>query len=159
MNSVVAPQLAMRGMQEEDLTIVMSNEYACYVPPWSKGIMRDCIKSNYVCLVCELDEKAIGHCIMSVAAGEAHILNICIHPRHQGKGLGRKVLRHMVRLASEDNVDTLFLEVRVSNSVAITLYENEGFTEIGVRRAYYPSIEGGKEDAIVYAKPLVCIED
>lgn len=64
------------------------------------------------------------------------------------------MLKRLFRIACERNADTMFLEVRESNSVARALYERQGFTEIGQRRGYYPA-QAGREDAIIYAKTLL----
>jgi ribosomal-protein-alanine N-acetyltransferase len=92
--------------------------------------------------------------VLSVAVGEAHVLNVCVHPDWQGRGLGRRILDRLLRLAREHEADTAFLEVRASNTVAQRLYESAGFNEIGVRRGYYPA-RVGREDAVVYAKTLI----
>ncbi len=149
-----APSLQLRPMSDEDLQQVFETEQAAYTHPWTKGILHDCIHSGYCCLVAELDGKMVGHGVMSVAIGEAHLLNICISPSMQGQGLGRRLLRRMIRRALERNADTLFLEVRMSNHAARGLYESEGFCEVGRRRGYYPADDHNREDAMVYAKPL-----
>ena len=86
-------------------------------------------------------------------AGEAHLLTITVAPEHQGKKLGKALLQHIVEWA-EPQAETLFLEVRVSNQKAINLYLNEGFNELGIRRNYYPSPTGGREDAMLMALDL-----
>ncbi|MEG3194120.1 ribosomal protein S18-alanine N-acetyltransferase, partial [Lysobacter sp. D1-1-M9] len=91
---------------------------------------------------------------LSVAAGEAHVLNICIAPEYQGRGLGRTLLRSLVRVAKARRVDRVFLEVRPSNPGAIQLYESEGFNEIGRRPRYYPARQG-REDALVMALEML----
>jgi ribosomal-protein-alanine N-acetyltransferase len=90
---------------------------------------------------------------MSIAAGECHLLNLCVHPDWQGRQFGRKLLRWLLSIARRQNADTAFLEVRRSNRAAIALYETEGFGEVGIRRGYYPHKEG-REDAIIMARPL-----
>ena len=70
---------------------------------------------------------------MSVAVGEAHVLNVCVEPDMQGQGLGRKLLERMLTVARERHADTAYLEVRVSNERAIALYESMGFREVGHR--------------------------
>jgi ribosomal-protein-alanine N-acetyltransferase len=100
-----------------------------------------------------LDRRIVGHGIMSVAAGECHILNLCVHPDFQGRRLGRRMLRRLLDLARRHNADTAFLEVRGSNRPAITLYASEGFGEVGIRRGYYPRAEG-REDAVIMARWL-----
>ena len=147
-------QLKLRPMQRQDLTAVMLIEQRAYPFPWTEGIMQDCLRVGYCSWVVSVADDLVGYCIMSVAAGEAHILNICIDPDWQCKGLGRRMMGQMIRLATERDTDTLFLEVRASNRQAIALYESLGFNEIHVRRDYYP-VAKGKEDALVFALPFV----
>ena len=148
------PSILIRPMLIGDLAAVVEVEYSAYTHPWSEGIIRDCLKVGYNCYVCVQGDRPVGHAVMSIAVGEAHLLNLCIGPDWQGRGLGRRMLRRMVRVAGEHDADTLFLEVRESNAAARWLYESEGFNEIGRRRDYYPA-PGGREDAIVYAKALL----
>ena len=148
------PPLHLRPMEGSDVGVVLDVERAAYPIPWTEGNFRDCLHAGYCCWVLEVDERVVGHGVLSVAAGEAHVLNLCIHPDWQGRGLGRRLLDRLLRLAREHEADTAFLEVRVSNRVAQRLYETAGFNEIGQRRGYYPG-HGGREDAIVYAKALI----
>jgi ribosomal-protein-alanine N-acetyltransferase len=90
---------------------------------------------------------------MSCAAGEGHLLNLCVAPEHQGHGQGRRLLRQVFEVARWQRLQRLFLEVRPSNPQAIALYESEGFNEIGKRPNYYPAAKG-REDGIVMAIEL-----
>jgi ribosomal-protein-alanine N-acetyltransferase len=146
------PQFQLRPMRVEDLPRVMPIEEAAYSHYWTEGIFRDCIRVGYQCWVAEIGSELVGHAVMSVAVGEAHILNLCIDPRRQGQGLGL-LLQRMLRIAGELQADTAYLEVRESNRVAQALYESMGFTQVGQRPDYYPD-EEGRENALVYAKTL-----
>ncbi len=148
------PLLVIRKMTKHDVADVMAVEERAYTHPWTEGILRDCIRVGYSCWVCEMDGQLVGHAVMSTAIGEAHLLNLCIDPEQQRQGIGRRMLHRLLRMAQERQADTMFLEVRSSNHPARQLYAAEGFTEIGDRRGYYPA-HGGREDAILYAKPLV----
>jgi len=147
------PLLRLRAMETDDLAEVMAVEVTTYSHPWSESIFRDCLRVGYCCWVMELDGVVIGYGVMSIAAGESHVLNVTVSPDYQGRGLGRKILQRLLRLAKDHHVDTVFLEVRCTNRIAQILYESEGFNEIGQRRGYYPGI-GGREDALVFAKVL-----
>jgi len=149
------PRLIIRNMRADDLEAVFANEQAAYTHPWTKGILRDCLRVGYQCQVVEQDGELVGHAVLSAAAGEAHLLNISVAPDRQGRGVGRRLLRRMLRLAGEQGADTVFLEVRVSNTSAQYLYQAEGFCEVGRRSGYYPHGANGREDAVIYAKPLV----
>jgi ribosomal-protein-alanine N-acetyltransferase len=147
-----APQL--RPMRESDLAAVMRIEMRAYDYPWTYGIFQDCLRYGYCCWVFERDDCVDGYGIMSIAAGEAHILNLCVRPEVRRHGLGRKILNYLVDLARRHDADTVLLEVRPSNRAAVSLYHELGFNEVGTRRNYYPA-ESGREDAMILAKTLL----
>ncbi len=140
-----------RTMHYADLKRVVEIEQSAYSHPWTIGIFRDCIRVGYNSWVYELDGNIMGYGIIMLAPGEAHILNICVDPEYQGKGLGRQILRHLVHHCQLTDIDMVILEVRSSNEIASALYRSEGFHELGVRKNYYPA-DDGREDAIIYAK-------
>lgn len=149
--SVAVPRL--RPMREDDVPGVMVVELLNYPYPWTEGIMRDCLRARYSCWVYETDEVVIGYGILSVGAGEAHVLNISVHPEFQGLGLGRELMAHLLDTARNRGADTVFLEVRPSNRAAVHLYESMGFNQAGLRRDYYPAARG-REDALIMALAL-----
>jgi ribosomal-protein-alanine N-acetyltransferase len=141
-------------MQVEDLSQVMAIEETVYPYPWTLGIFQDCLRVGYCCWVLNLDQQVIGYGVMSVVVDESHILNICVDPKWQGKGLGIKLLRRLLKLARQHGAETAFLEVRIGNKAAIGLYEKLGFVEIGQRRGYYPDRNQTREDAKVMSLEL-----
>lgn len=147
----------LRVMAEADLDAVMRIEVRAYPFPWTHGIFRDCLRAGYPAWVLELDGALIGYGMLSVAADEAHILNVCAAPEVQGRGHGRRLLRALVQQARMRGAQRLFLEVRPSNPHAMALYLAEGFNEIGRRPRYYPAHDG-REDAIVMAMELLSEE-
>ncbi len=147
-------RLTSRSMREQDLVSVMQIEVAAYPQPWNEGIFRDCFKAGYQCTLYELEDELVGYSVISMAAGEAHLLNLCMHPAYQGAGLGRAALEQVLMMAKTKHTETLYLEVRVSNLAARRLYESAGFNEIGQRFNYYPATHG-REDALIFAKVLV----
>jgi ribosomal-protein-alanine N-acetyltransferase len=146
------PQL--RVMQSGDLDAVIAIETAAYEFPWTLGIFRDCLRAGYECWVLHRREEIIGYGVLSVGAGEAHLLNACIAPAHQGCGHGRHLVKRMIELARWHRVQRIFLEVRPSNRAAIALYPTLGFNEIAMRPNYYPA-QNGREDALVMAMELL----
>lgn len=144
----------MRAMQEHDLARVMEIELAAYEFPWTQGIFRDCLRGGYGCWVLDRQGSIIGYGVLNVAAGEAHILNVCVAPEAQGEGHGRQLVRRLIDLARWHRAERVFLEVRPSNPRAIALYDSLGFNEIGRRPRYYPARDG-REDAIVMAQELL----
>jgi ribosomal-protein-alanine N-acetyltransferase len=149
-----APPATLRAMRESDLETVLAIEIRAYAFPWTMSIFRDCLNAGYPAWLLVQDETVIGYGIVSIAAGEAHILNICIDPAAQGQGHGRRLLRTLIRISRHHRAERIFLEVRPSNPRAIALYFDEGFNEIGRRPRYYPA-NMGREDAIVMAIELL----
>lgn len=143
----------MRPMRENDLDAVIAIEQRAYPFPWTRGIFRDCLRADYPAWVLQLDGGVIGYGVLSIAADEAHILNLCTDPDAQGRGHGRRLLRSLLQIARGRGVRRMFLEVRPSNPHAIALYHDEGFNEIGRRPRYYPA-KDGREDALVMAMEL-----
>lgn len=137
-------------MREDDLDIVMAIERRAYPFPWTHGIFRDCLRAGYPAWILQGEDAVLGYGVLSVAADEAHVLNLCIDPHHQGAGHGRRLLRTLLQIARGHGAQRVFLEVRPSNPQAIALYFDEGFNEIGRRPRYYPAKQG-QEDAIVMA--------
>lgn len=142
------PDVLIRPMSESDVSDVIAVERASYQFPWSEGIFRDCLRVGYVCRVVTVGEAIIGYGVMSVGAGEAHILNLCVGEMYRGRGVGRKLLTYMIERGAAAGMSEAFLEVRPSNTSAIRLYLSLGFEQVGMRRGYYQAA-GGREDAAV----------
>jgi len=140
-------------MTADDLPAVMAIESRAYAFPWTAGIFRDCLRVGYCCWCCEEDGELLGYGVMSVAAGESHILNLTVRPESQRCGIGARLLRHFMQLARRHEADTVLLEVRPSNRPAIALYRKLGFNEIGLRPDYYPAADG-REPALILARSL-----
>lgn len=153
MNALLKPVIAYRAMRESDFPAVMAVEPTLYSHPWTHGIFNDSLKAGYVCEVCETGGELVGYAVMMMVLDEAHLLNISIAKPFQGRGLGRDLLNHFAVLAKERGGLTMFLEVRVSNTTAIRLYESMGFNEFSVRKGYYPA-KHGREDAILMGLAL-----
>jgi ribosomal-protein-alanine N-acetyltransferase len=150
MSAAVHPRTEIRPMQPADLKGVAAVERAAYAYPWSLGIFRDCLLAGYYSLVLDVGGTVTGYGIMSMAAREAHILNLCVHPRAQHLGYGRNLLNALLAKAREADTDRVFLEVRPSNAIALRLYKSVGFEQIGMRPAYYQA-PNGREDAVILA--------
>jgi ribosomal-protein-alanine N-acetyltransferase len=145
---------ALRPMREDDLDAVMEIECRAYPFPWTRGIFRDCLRAGYPAWVLDEGGALVGYGLLSIAAGEAHILNVCSAPEAQGRGHGRRLVRTLLQQARGRGAQRVFLEVRPSNTAAIALYHAQGFNEIGRRPRYYPAANG-REDAIVMALELL----
>lgn len=143
----------LRPMALADLPAVLVVERAAYFSPWAESHFRDSLRHNHECWVVVAGDALLGHGILSAVAHEGELLNLCLAPEAQGRGLGARLLSHLLDRARARDCDEVFLEVRDSNGAARRLYRKAGFQEIGRRRGYYPSAEGA-EDARVLRREL-----
>jgi ribosomal-protein-alanine N-acetyltransferase len=151
MSAQIEIQPVLRPMRREDVPKVITIEREIYPYPWTEGIFFDCLRVGYGCWVLEHNAELAGYGVVTLAAGEAHLLNLSVAREHQGRGLGRTLLRHLIDFIRRLGGEVVFLEVRPSNRAAVQLYESEGFARIGTRHRYYPADEG-REDAWVFSR-------
>ena len=151
--SLLSAEPRCSPLVEALLPEVMVIENTVYDYPWTEGIFRDCLRAGYHCRVIRDAEQIVAYAVMSVAAGESHLLNVCVSPAHRRRGLARVMVAHLLDLAERQRAQIMFLEVRPSNKAALNLYRDIGFAEVGVRGGYYPAAEG-REDALVMARAL-----
>lgn len=145
--------VVVRRMVHDDLADIADIERRSYDFPWSHGVFRDCLLAGYNCLVLVHEDRPVGYGILSVAAGEAHVLNLCVDPAHRARGYGEQLLDAMLRISRGAGVREIFLEVRPSNETAIRLYRKKGFHQIASRPSYYQATHG-REDAAVLVRKL-----
>ena len=138
---------------EEDIDIVLDIERQSNPFPWTIKNFKDCVEKGYYSLVLKEAKQVIGFAILSVSIEESHLLNIGLTSSRRGQGLGRELLEKMIMAAEVMGSKKIFLEVRVSNIIAIDLYKASGFKEIGLRKNYY-RLKDGREDAILMSKSL-----
>ena len=138
----------LRKMNLADVDAVMRIEQDVHAHPWTRGNFTDALNSGCVCKVYEADGEMLGYVVLMPAVDEAQLLDISIAAAHQRKGLGRKLLEETMKIARGVNMRRVLLEVRPSNAAALELYRAAGFSQIGLRRGYYPK-DNGREDAIV----------
>lgn len=147
------PSLWFRPMTLSDVERVMKVEQDVYQFPWTERIFSDCIRVGYHCWLVLQNRDLVGHAVISVAAGESHMLNLSIGKRFQRQGFGRQFIEFLIDDARNSKAETMLLEVRPSNIAAINCYNSAGFNEIGSRKDYYPAADG-REDALLFARHI-----
>jgi len=135
-------------MTDQDLPAVMRIEPTIYSHPWTLGNFRDSLNAGHSAWVMIVAGELAGYALVMMVLDEAHLLNISVAKSFQGQGLGRALLAQMIAVSRRYHAANMFLEVRVSNTSAIALYETMGFCEMGIRRNYYPA-KSGREDAVL----------
>jgi ribosomal-protein-alanine N-acetyltransferase len=143
----------LREMTETDLAWIVPIERQAYPFPWPADYFRHCLRSGCVCRVLEQDSSVVGYGIFAIEQDRAHVLNLCVRPEFQGRGLGTRLLNHLLNLARRRGARYALLEVRPSNYAARGLYQRMGFARSGVRKRYYPAADG-REDALILTRPL-----
>lgn len=161
-------RVAFEPMTTADLDAVHALEMSAYAHPWSRKHFRDSLQAGYpaVMLLGEPlpGEKAVteradgrrllGYVVAMSGVDEVHLLNITVAPAHQRQGWARFMLDALALWSRGQQAHWLWLEVRESNAAARRLYERYGFTQVGVRKGYYPTGQIQREDAVVMSLQL-----
>lgn len=127
-----------------DINGIKAVENRCFSTPWSENMIISSIENGCIMVVVEIDNKVVGYAGL-YPSGD--IANVAVIPNEQGKGYGTELVKELIKVAKINDIEKLFLEVRVSNIKAIKLYEKCGFEKISVRKKYYKD----GEDALIYA--------
>ncbi|MDR3352694.1 MAG: ribosomal protein S18-alanine N-acetyltransferase [Zoogloeaceae bacterium] len=145
--------LELLPMQASDLAAVAALEALAQAFPWRERHFADALEAGYPAWILGQGGNLLGFLVLMLALDEAHLLNVAVAPRHQGKGLGARLLRHGIVWSAAQGAKKLYLEVRPSNQKALALYRCLGFVEIGRRKGYYPA-NSGREDGLVLCRAL-----
>jgi len=138
--------MLIRRMTIEDIQAVVEIEKKCFSSPWSEKSFQDSIsRKDTIFLVCE-EGSITGYIGMYISFDEASITNVAVSPEFRKRGYGEQLVAEAKLAAKEANAENIFLEVRVSNEPAISLYKKMGFEELGIRKKFY---EHPVEDAII----------
>lgn len=134
-------------MTEDDLDSVLVIEKASFPSPWSKSLFMGELNSAYSFPMVAMDSEGhvVGYICPMLIIDEGHILNVAVHRDFRGEGIGRLLVQKVLADCTSRGAESVSLEVRVSNAVAISLYRDLGFTVTGRRKGYY---ENG-EDALL----------
>ena len=135
-------------MKIEDVEDILVVENSCFTIPWSKeSFIQELSNKKLTRYICARTEnRAIGYAGMWRICDEGHITNIAVHPQYRRKGIGGKLICHLISIAQKEEIEKMTLEVRKSNIVAQKLYTKYGFEIKGIRKKYYSD---NGEDAII----------
>lgn len=138
----------IRLMTEEDVDSVVQIEQQLFSKPWTKQDFMNSMSDRHNIYVVAEDEKqeVIGYCGIWGVLDEGQITNVAVRPDAQGQGIGYEMLSELLRIGKNEGLQQYTLEVRVSNSRAISLYRRLGFEEEGIRKNFY---EKPVEDGII----------
>lgn len=142
---------SIRPMKFSDIEEVYKIEHQVFPNPWPRSFFEnDLQKHHIVALVADKDNCIIGYGIADCVAEELHITNIAVDPQYQHQGVGTRILCEIEKIGIERNCISVYLEVRVTNNVAMDFYKKFGYQALYIRKNYY--LDG--TDAYVMAKEL-----
>ncbi|HSQ70836.1 MAG TPA: ribosomal protein S18-alanine N-acetyltransferase [Rubrivivax sp.] len=149
MNALLEPRPWRRAMTLQDLEAVLAIEIRAYGWPWSRSNFIDTLAAGQIAeLLEDRDAGVLGYFVAMTGVDELHLLNLTVAPEWQGRGHGTELLDAVVAHGRDRGLAALWLEVRQGNLGARALYARRGFSEVGLRRGYYPAA-GRREDAVV----------
>lgn len=137
----------LRGMTKKDIADIHRLEKLCFKTPWSQEAFRGELKNQaaHYLVLCD-GERIAAYGGMWVMFDEAHVTNVGVDPEYRRMGLGERLMRSLMRSASQMGATAMTLEVRAGNIAAQELYSKLGFERAGVRRGYYADTQ---EDALI----------
>ncbi len=137
----------LRRLRPGDLEAIEAIEQRAYPTPWSRSMFAgEMAKPSGICLGAFQGSEMLGYLIVARYVDAWHIMNVAVDEPYRGRGIARALLERLFEMTVNEADRGYTLEVRVSNSVAIHLYEALGFIASGVRRGYYTD---NREDALI----------
>lgn len=138
----------IRLLGTRDLAEVAEIERLCFSEPWSEKSLELLLKDGNFGVVATEDGRVAAYVGVISVPPEGEITNVAAHPDFRRRGIASEVLTFLEKEAAERGIDSLFLEVRRSNTAAQSLYLKMGFSVIGERKGFY---KNPKEDAVLMA--------
>ena len=137
--------ISFKKATQQDLNAILAIEERIFSTPWSQQKLLDSFENSNTHMQLILhNEKIAGYLITLNSLDFSDILTLAITPEFQRQGLGFKLLDDLQQRLKLCNIRTIFLEVRVSNVVAICFYQKYGFKLIDTREKYYSNLEDAK---------------
>jgi [ribosomal protein S18]-alanine N-acetyltransferase len=145
--------IEIRRLTLGDLNEIERIERVSYPTPWSRSMFAgELAKPSSISLGAydaDADGSLVGYLVISRYVDAWHVMNVAVEPVYRRHGVARQLLHELFRLTEDDPRRGYTLEVRVSNTTAIALYERLGFRATGIRRGYYTD---NREDALIMWK-------
>ena len=140
--------ITVRPMVMTDVDGVMAVEHDSFLTPWSRSAFEEELAQNRLAryIVAEENGAIVGYAGTWLVINEAHVTDVAVSSQRRREGIGRLLMQNLMELARENEMESMTLEVRVSNAAARHLYQQLGFVEAGIRKNYYTET---KEDALI----------
>ena len=154
MSAVLKPEARLEPLNEALLDDLLRVEQSAYSHPWTRGNFVDSLKAGYSVMTLMGGDTLLGYFVAMEGVEEVHLLNITVAPKFQGQGWAVLMLDALSLWSRGRGAHWLWLEVRVSNTRAMQVYERYGYARVGERKNYYPADQGHREDAVVMSLKL-----
>jgi ribosomal-protein-alanine N-acetyltransferase len=154
MSAVLKPEARLEPLNEALLDEVLRVEQSAYSHPWTRGNFVDSLNAGYSVMTLMGGDTLLGYFVAMEGVEEVHLLNITVAPKFQGQGWAVLMLDALSLWSRGRGAHWLWLEVRVSNTRAMQVYERYGYARVGERKNYYPADQGHREDAVVMSLKL-----
>ena len=144
----MSAEIVIRSMTALDVDGVMTVEHDSFPTPWSRSSFEEELAENRLAryIVATENGVVVGYAGTWLVINEAHVTNVAVSSQRRQNGIGRLLMESLMELARENGMESMTLEVRVSNEAARNLYRQLGFVEAGIRKNYYSET---KEDALI----------
>ena len=151
-------ELELRRLELSDLDAIEQIERASYRTPWSRSMFTSELAKPSSLSFGAIDEtgELVGYLVLSRYVDAWHVMNVAVAPARRRQGIASALLHRLLDLTKDDALRGYTLEVRVSNTAAIELYERFGFRVKGRRRGYYTD---NREDALIMWRDAERAED
>lgn len=137
-------------MTKAHVAQVAQLEKLCFSLPWSENSVASELRNPLSLWIVAVEgETLAGYVGSQSVMGEADMMNLAVQPEYRRQGIGENLVSALITALAQQCVSSLTLEVRVSNTPAISLYEKLGFVQVGRRPNYY---KNPKEDAWILRK-------
>lgn len=142
--------MEIRVMEKADISQLAELEKLCFSDPWSESAFEYELRNPLSLWLVAADEQVVaGYVGSQTVMGEADMMNIAVAPSYRRQKIAENLVLTLIEMLNEKNAKSLTLEVRVSNTPAISLYEKLGFIQVGRRPGYY---RNPREDAYILRK-------
>lgn len=136
----------IRKYQSGDESFIADLEKECFSEPWSEKAVKESVLSGTEFILFEDNEKILGYAGIQIVLDEGYITNIAVTASARRQGVGSALVKALKELSKEKELSFISLEVRQSNTAAITLYDKLGFKTVGRRKNFYTA---PIEDALI----------
>ncbi len=137
-------------MTAAHVAAIAAIERACFADPWSETALAEELDNGTAAFFVAVEGDAVlGYGGMHNTGFDAYITNVAVAPEARRRGVARAILAAFDEFCQQHRLDSISLEVRVSNAPAIALYEGAGYVREGVRPHFY---RHPVEDAAIYTK-------